>query len=77
MTNEEFVKRLPRKSLAELLIVCHSEPEYDKGFDGEWYQCGARDYYRTSDGLEFCEDYDDALQHECWWLAQQYDEYSA
>lgn len=70
-TNEDWLRSLPRKDLAALLIGTTEEPDYDEGIDGEWYECGTIKYYVTSDGLMFWyDDYESALQHECWWLAQ-------
>ena len=70
MTNEEFLKHLTRKHFAELLIKTEQRPDYDEGLDGEWHYIGDQTFYITSDGQEFWEDYDSALEHECWWLAQ-------
>lgn len=72
MTNESYVKSLPRKQLAAMLISQRTEPDYDEDIYGEWCECGSSTYYVTSDGQEFCEDYDSALEHQCWWLAQQH-----
>ena len=54
-----------------MLVVSHELPDYDEGIDGEWYQCGSVTVYITSDGVRFFEDYEGAVQHECWWLAHQ------
>lgn len=70
MTNEEVLKALPRRMFAELLIKTVTRPEYDEDLDGEIRECGSSDFYVTSDGMEYWEDYESALQHECWWLAQ-------
>lgn len=70
-TNEDWVRSLSRKDLAGLLIRKKTEPDFDEGIDGEMHQCGESDFYITSDGLEFWEDYESALEHECWWLAQE------
>lgn len=40
MTNEETIKHLTRKHLAELLIKVEQRPDYDEGFDGEWHYIG-------------------------------------
>ena len=69
-TNEEWVKSLTRKRLAELLIREKVEPDYDEGIDGEIYYLRDITCYVTSDGMQFYEDYDGAIEHECWWLAQ-------
>lgn len=77
MTNEETIKHLTRKHLAELLIKVEQRPDYDEGFDGEWHYIGDQTYYITSDGQEFWDDYDSALEHECRWLAQKSEEGSS
>ena len=71
MTNEQYIKLLSRKQLAEQLIKQHNEPDYDYDYDDNLYLCGYVTYYTTSDGYDFCEDFDGALEHECWWLAQE------
>lgn len=70
MTNEEYIHSLPRRHLAELLIRTEQRPDYDEDIFGEWDYIGNKTYYITSDGQEFWEDWDSALEHECWWLAQ-------
>lgn len=71
MTNEEYIKSLPRKDLAALLIKTEERPDYDEGLDGDWHYIGNKTYYLTSDGEEFGDDWKSALEHECWWLAQK------
>ena len=70
MTNEEVIRNLSRKKLAGLLIKTVTYPDYDEDYNGDAIYCGDWTYYRTSDGQEF-DGYEDALQHECWWLAQE------
>lgn len=70
MTNEEWIKSLPRKELAHELIRMIQEPDYGDDDDG-WEIPFFRDVYICSDDIEFYDyDYDSALEHECWWLAQ-------
>lgn len=70
MTNEQWIKSLPRKELAHELIRLTQQPDYGDDDDG-WDLPFFRDVYICSDDTEFCEDYDEALEHECWWLAQE------
>lgn len=72
MTNEQWIKQLGRKELAERLIKSKTEPDYDYDYDDNIYCCGEFTVYVTSDGFDFCEDFDGALQHQCWWLAQEH-----
>lgn len=68
MTNEEYIKSLPRKELAAVLINVTEVPDYID-YDGRvplFYTA-----YVTSDRMEFFDDYEGALEHECWWLAQE------
>lgn len=70
MTNEERIKSLPRKQLAELLVKEVEQPDLD--FDDDVTYYGTETFYETTDGTQFdrwC--YDDAVEHECWWLAQE------
>lgn len=73
MINEEMIKCLPLKAFADLLIKTVTCPEYDEDYNGDTVYCGDWTYYKTSDGQEF-DGYEDALQHECWWLAQEANE---
>lgn len=62
MTHEEYIKTLSRKELAILLVNTSLEPDYEVPF--------MQEIHVTSDRMEFIDDYDSALEHECWWLAQ-------
>ena len=70
MTNEEYVKSLPRKELAIMLINTSEVPDYGDDDDG-WDIPFMRPVHVTSDRMEFLDDYEGALEHECWWLAQE------
>ena len=72
MTNREHICSLPIQEFAKYFIYSREEPQYDEGFDGEWVECGFRTVFITSDGKEFWDDAGDALEHECWWLEQEY-----
>ncbi len=71
MTNEQWIKQLGRKELAERLIKSSYREDWDYDYDEEPFFWGIQEVYITSDGCEFVEDYDAALQQECWWLAQE------
>lgn len=70
MTNEDYIKSLPRKELAKILVNVEDQPDYGDDDDG-WELPFFRTVYITSDRMEFWEDYKGALEHECWWLAQE------
>jgi len=72
MTNEDYIKSLPRKELAIALINTSEVPDYYDDYDED--NCGLpifRTVHVTSDRMEFWDDYEGALEHECWWLAQE------
>ena len=72
MTNEEMIRSLPLRELASLVIRHRGEEDIDYDWDEEPFSWGVRTILVTSDGLEFDElDYEDALEHECWWLQQE------
>ena len=72
MTNEEMIRSLPLKELASLVIRHEYEEDIDYDWDEEPFSWGIRDIFVTSDGLKFDEyNYEDALEHECWWLQQE------
>jgi len=70
MTNEDYIKFLPHKELAAMLINTSEVPDYGDDDDG-WDIPFMRTVHVTSDRMEFLEDYEGALEHECWWLAQE------
>jgi hypothetical protein len=74
MTNEEYIQSLPRRELARLLLQYYYEPDYDYDYDDNLYECGEIPVVETSDGYKFYWDEDAAIQHECWWLAQEHKE---
>ena len=72
MTNEQIIRQLPLKDLASLAIRHQYEEDIDYDWDEEPFSWGVRDILVTSDGLRFdAYDYEDALEHECWWLQQE------
>ena len=74
MTNENYIKSLDRKSLAIALINTSEVPDYyddDGDNDISWGVPIMQTLHTTSDGMEFWDDYEGALEHECWWLAQE------
>lgn len=72
MRNIDYIRSLGVKQLAEFLVQCESEPDYDYDWDEELQYEGQVDVYVTSDGKRFDQySKDDAIQHECWWLNQE------
>jgi len=72
MTNEQYIKSLSRKDLASLLIQKSYREDWDYDYDEEPFFWGYKTIFRTSDGVEFDEySFDDAVEHECWWLQQE------
>jgi len=70
MTNEDYIKSLPIKDLAIMLINTSEVPDYGDP-DDRWDIPFMQTVYVTSDRMEFWEDYEGAIEHECWWLAQE------
>ena len=73
MTNEDYVKSLSRRELAIMLVNVEEQEDYGDP-DDEWDFPFHRTVYVTSDRMEFEDDYDAAIEHECWWLAQEREE---
>lgn len=72
ITNEEALRSLPLKKLASLVIRHEYEENWDYDYDENPFFWGYRTIFVTSDGQRFDEyDYEDALEHECWWLQQE------
>ena len=70
MTNEDYVRSMPRRELAIMLVNIEEQEDYGDP-DDDWVLPFYRTIYVTSDRMEFDEDYDAAIEHECWWLAQE------
>lgn len=68
MTNlERLLQDIGR--FAEFLVREYVEHEYD-GYDGEWYECGVRTCYRTTDGRNYYS-YESAIEHQKKWLLSE------
>lgn len=71
-TNEQVIRSLPLRDLASILIRYKYEEDIDYDWDENPFSWGVRTILVTSDGRRFDEyDYEDALDHECWWLGQE------
>lgn len=68
MKNHQYIRQLPVKELAELLIKEREVPDYDEGLDGEWYQCGSWTQYILPDGSTCDWDIEDAIRYTVDWL---------
>jgi len=77
MTNEAYIrKNITTEELAQVLLYHRNDKEIDYDWDEEPYLSGLIDVYVTSDGKEFRDDFDSAIEHELWWLGQEVpDEY--
>lgn len=72
-TNEYAIRNLwPAKKLAAALISYRTEDDWDYDCNDELYVCGSYDVFTTSDGEEFG-DFDEAVDHELWWMTQEVD----
>lgn len=72
MTNEQIIRSLPLKDLASIIIRHQYEEDIDYDWDENPFSWGVRTVLVTSDGVRFYEDdYEAALEHECWWLQQE------
>jgi hypothetical protein len=70
MTNLDYIQNLPIERIAELTLKEIVQADYDYNSDDELEYMGQDIYYRCSDGEEYY-DYDEALEHEIWWLKQE------
>ena len=70
MTNFEYWKNLPLEDVAELLITIRTFEQYDYDYDENLQYTGLDSVFVCSDGEEF-EHYEEALDHEIWWLQQE------
>ena len=68
MKNHQYIRQLPVKELAKLLIKEKEIDDYDEGLDGEWHWCGSYTRYLLPDGTTCDWDLDDAIFHTVNWL---------
>lgn len=70
-TNEYAIRRLwSTRQLAEALVQWRQEEITDYNWEENPIGGYMEDYYTTSDSQEFS-DYEEAVEHELWWLAQE------
>ena len=70
MTNLEYFRKLSLEEVAELLITVRTFENYDYDYEERLQYTGLDSVCVCSDGEEFS-DYDEALEHEIWWLQQE------
>lgn len=72
MTNLEYIRGLPEKELAELLVHSEEVNTGDENYDGEWV-----DYYETfyhsPNGCSYY-GWEDAVEETIEWLRQKHDD---
>ena len=72
-TNEYAIRRLwSTQQLADALIQYHMRETDEYDFDENPIKGDMENYYTTSDDQEFF-DYEEAIEHELWWLSQEVD----
>lgn len=73
VSNRIWLQSLTDKELAERLVNCSQEPNYEYNYDEDLELWGFTDVYTTSDGSRF-DDLDSAIYYEIWWLNQPHKE---
>lgn len=72
ISNEEYIRiHWSVQQLAEMLIRTHTEIGTEYDWEENPIPGYEETYYITSDNVEFS-DYEEALDHEIWWLKQKY-----
>ena len=72
MTYEQAIHNLPLRDFASIVLRRKYVEDIDYDWEEEPFSWGYKTYYVTLDGLEFDEDdYEAALDHECWCLQQE------
>jgi hypothetical protein len=64
--NHQYIRGLPVRKLAELLVRSEEVNEGDEGMDGEWCDFYVTQYV-TPNG-SYCYDYEDAVDYTIDWL---------
>lgn len=70
MKNHQYIRKLPVRKLAELLVSAIEVNEGDEGMDGEWQDFYVTHYVTPDGGYSY--DYDDAVEHTIDWLNSDY-----
>ena len=69
MTNyDRYLKDLDIELLAITSIYVTFRPDYDEGYDGEWYQCGNIEEWHTTLNKYIYGSYEEALEATITWL---------
>lgn len=72
MTYEQVLRSLPLRDFASIILRRRYREDIDYDWEENPFSWGYKTYYVTLDGLEFDEDdYEAALDHECWCLQQE------
>lgn len=69
-SNRRWLNGLTNREFAKHIINTSTIPDYDYDYDDNLVECGTIDVYTTTDGTQFY-DYEEALDYETRWLAQE------
>ena len=69
-SNRRWLNGLTNREFAKHIINTSTIPDYDYDYDDNLVECGTKDVYTTTDGTQFY-DYEEALDYETRWLAQE------
>ena len=69
-SNRRWLNGLSNREFAKHTINCSQIQDYDYDYDDNLVESGMIDVYTTTDGTVFYE-YEEALNHETWWLNQE------
>lgn len=69
-SNRRWLNGLTNREFAKHIINTSTIPDYDYDYDDNLFECGTIDVYTTTDGTQFY-DYEEALDYETRWLAQE------
>ena len=71
MTNRRYLEGLADYDFAKYLVECRAEESEEYDWDESLIPGFLEEFWVTSDGRRFDNaDYDEAIEHEVWWLRQ-------
>ena len=69
--NADRVRGMSDEELAEVSVYSTTRPDFDEGFDGEWYECGNIETWHSVFTADLYDSPDDAISYVLEWLQQK------
>ena len=70
-TNADRIRSMSDEELAEVSVYSTTRPDFDEGFDGEWYECGNIETWHSVFTADLYDSPDDAISYVLEWLQRK------